>query len=125
MIVAGVPQPRADHAVALATMALDMIDAIETFNQEHGTQLKVRIGINSGPVVAGVIGTKKFIYDLWGDAVNIASRMESTGIPGRVHVTSDTHALLEGRFAMEPRGAITVKGKGEMQTWLLAQRQRT
>ncbi|MFM9972516.1 MAG: adenylate/guanylate cyclase domain-containing protein, partial [Burkholderiales bacterium] len=124
MIVAGVPVPRADHAVALAAMALDMIDAIESINAARGTQLKVRIGINSGPVIAGVIGTKKFIYDLWGDAVNIASRMESTGIPGRVHVTADTHALLEGTFVMEPRGTITVKGKGEMHTWLLAARAR-
>jgi class 3 adenylate cyclase/sensor domain CHASE-containing protein len=124
MIVAGVPEPRDDHASALATMALDMIDAIEDFNRANSTQLKVRIGLNSGPVVAGVIGTKKFIYDLWGDAVNIASRMESTGIPGRVHVTTETHALLEGQFAMEPRGTITVKGKGEMQTWLLAERTR-
>jgi adenylate cyclase len=119
MIVAGLPDPRPDHAEALARMALDMQAALDAFNAAHGTELAIRIGINTGPVVAGVIGTKKFIYDLWGDAVNIASRMESSGVPGRVQVSESTHDKLRGKLEMEPRGAIEVKGKGEMRTWLL------
>jgi class 3 adenylate cyclase/sensor domain CHASE-containing protein len=122
MIVAGLPEPRPDHAEALATMALDMQEALAAFNAEHGTALQIRVGINTGPVVAGVIGTKKFIYDLWGDAVNIASRMESSGVAGRVQVSESTAERLRGKLALEERGTIKVKGKGEMKTWLLVAR---
>jgi len=124
MIVAGVPEPRRDHAEAMAEMGLDMLDALAAFNAKNGTNLRLRIGINSGSVVAGVIGTKKFIYDLWGDAVNIASRMESSGVPDRVHVSEHTFKYLEGSYELESRGAINVKGKGEMRTWLIAPRRR-
>ncbi len=123
MVVGGLPQPRSDHAIAIAAMALDMIDAIAQFNLDTGESFQIRIGINSGAVVAGVIGIKKFIYDLWGDTVNIASRMESHGVPGRVHVSAATFELLEGSFLLEERGTISVKGKGEMQTyWLKSKR---
>ncbi|NJL62142.1 MAG: adenylate/guanylate cyclase domain-containing protein [Methylacidiphilales bacterium] len=119
MVVGGLPQPRSDHAIAIACMALDMLDAIAQFNLDTGESFQIRIGINSGAVVAGVIGIKKFIYDLWGDTVNIASRMESHGVPGRVHVSAATFELLEGSFLLEERGTISVKGKGEMQTYWL------
>jgi len=122
MVVAGVPEPRPDHAVAVATMALDMLDEIRAFNAERGTELGIRIGIHSGPAVAGVIGKKKFIYDIWGDTVNTASRMESTGMPGRVQVSDVTAQQLDGRLEIEDRGLIAVKGKGEMRTWLLTSR---
>jgi adenylate cyclase len=122
MVVAGVPEPRPDHAVAVARMALDMLDEIRAFNTERGTELGIRIGIHSGPAVAGVIGKKKFIYDIWGDTVNTASRMESTGMPGRVQVSDVTAQALDGALAIEDRGVIAVKGKGEMRTWLLASR---
>ncbi|MEI8258329.1 MAG: adenylate/guanylate cyclase domain-containing protein, partial [Deltaproteobacteria bacterium] len=122
MVVSGLPEPRADHAEALASMSLDMLAALGDFNTTHGTSLAIRIGINTGPVIAGVIGTKKFIYDIWGDAVNIASRMESSGVAGRVQVSESTHDRLIGKFEFEPRGAVKVKGKGEMQTWLLVSR---
>ncbi|BAZ42065.1 adenylate cyclase [Calothrix sp. NIES-4101] len=121
MVVGGLPNPRPDHADAIASMAIDMIDAIAQFNLDTGEQFQIRIGINSGAVVAGVIGIKKFIYDLWGDTVNIASRMESHGSPGRIHVSADTFKLLKENFLFEERGTISVKGKGEMQTyWLKA-----
>jgi class 3 adenylate cyclase len=119
MVVAGIPEPVADHAVAIAHMALDMLDGIKEYSAHHGTDLSIRIGINTGPVVAGVIGEKKFIYDLWGDTVNTASRMESHGVPGRVHVSSVTYGLLKGVFELEERGPIEIKGKGVMQTYLL------
>src|SRR5262249_54346805 len=107
MICAGLPEPRADHAEALAIMALDMQDAVAQFNAAHGTTPAIRVGINTGPVVAGVIGTKKFNYDLWGDSVNIASRMESNGLAGRVQITEATHRRLDGKLAVEERGTIT------------------
>ncbi|AFZ03637.1 adenylate/guanylate cyclase domain-containing protein [Calothrix sp. PCC 6303] len=119
MVVGGLPSPRADHAIAIASMALEMIDAIAQFNLDTGENFQIRIGINSGSVVAGVIGLRKFIYDLWGDTVNIASRMESHGAPGLVHVTKDTYILLKNVFILEKRGLISVKGKGEMETYWL------
>ncbi|MEG3881123.1 adenylate/guanylate cyclase domain-containing protein [Microcoleus sp. herbarium7] len=119
MVVGGLPIPRADHAVAIAEMALDMLDAIAEFSHTHNQNLSIRIGINTGPVVAGVIGIKKFIYDLWGDTVNTASRMESHGKPGCIHVTSTTYQLLQEKYFFESRGAIEVKGKGKMNTYLL------
>ncbi len=121
MVAGGIPSPREDHAKAIAAMALDMQQVIAQFNQRHENQLRIRIGINSGAVVAGVIGQKKFIYDLWGDAVNTASRMESHGLPGTIQVTESTYQLLQGQYAFEERGTIEVKGKGEMRTYLLVQ----
>ena len=119
MVASGVPRPRPDHAQALARMALDMRDYVQTNPTCVSRQLNFRIGMNSGPVVAGVIGRKKFIYDLWGDAVNTASRMESHGTPGSIQITRETYELIKGEFVCEPRGTIQVKGKGEMQTWYL------
>ncbi|MGD1714684.1 adenylate/guanylate cyclase domain-containing protein [Dapis sp. BLCC M172] len=122
MVASGLPIPRTDHVEAVAEMALDMQQAIAEFNLEHNCQLSIRIGINSGPVIAGVIGTKKFIYDLWGDAVNTASRMESHGIPGAIQVTTSTYHLLQNKYIFQERGVISVKGKGEMKTYLLVRR---
>jgi len=102
-------------------MALDMQAGVEAYAKRTGSALSIRIGIHTGSVVAGVIGTKKFIYDLWGDTVNTASRMESTGLPGRIQVTETTFKLLENQFDFEARGPIEVKGKGAMNTFLLVQ----
>jgi len=118
MAVAGLALIPRDHAVRAAHMALDMMEALAHFN-EGGYNLKVRIGINSGSVVAGVIGKRKFLNDLWGDAVNTASRMESNGVPGRIQVTDSTRSELGESFLLEERGVIDVKGKGEMHTWFL------
>jgi class 3 adenylate cyclase len=123
MVVAGIPQPVADHAVAIAHMALDMIRVVQDYSTRTGANLSIRVGIHTGSVVAGVIGTKKFIYDLWGDTVNTASRMESAGIPGRIQVTEATYKLLRDQFDFEERGPIEVKGKGAMSTYLIV-RQR-
>jgi len=120
MVAAGLPIPRADHAEAIAQMALAMQAAMKRFQVELGEDIKIRIGINTGVVVAGVIGTKKFIYDLWGDAVNIASRMESSGEAGQIQVTEATYQQLKYNYQLEKRGAINVRGRGEMVTyWLL------
>jgi adenylate cyclase len=119
MVAAGVPTPRSDHARALAFMALDMLDAMRPHDEFGHLGLELRVGINSGPVVAGVIGRKRFLYDLWGDAVNTASRMESHGTPGRIQITRSTYDLLAGEFECEPRGTIDVKGKGEIEAWYL------
>jgi adenylate cyclase len=118
MAVCGIPIPRPDHAPALFRMALDMLDAIRSFNRARGAHLSIRIGINSGPVIAGVIGTQKFIYDLWGDAVNVASRMESHGEPGCVHLTDATFQGLSPPPLALGR-TILIKGKGAMLTWLI------
>jgi guanylate cyclase len=116
MLAAGVPCPRPDHAHILTETALEMRDYVGK-RQFLGKQLAFRIGINSGPVVAGVIGQKKFAYDLWGDTVNTASRMESHGEAGIVQITEGTYQLIKDDFICEPRGVINVKGKGEMNVW--------
>lgn len=119
MVVAGLPTYRPDHAEAIAQMALDMQAALASFNAKIGQAFRLRIGINIGPVVAGVIGLSKFIYDLWGDTVNVASRMESSGIPGEIQVTAATYERLKEQFLFKERGSILIKGKGEMITYLL------
>jgi class 3 adenylate cyclase len=125
MAVCGLPSPRSDHAERIAHMALRMLEEVRAYGKEKGLGLQMRIGLNSGPVVAGVIGTSKFIYDLWGDTVNLASRMESTGVPGEIQVTRSVYERLQGRFQFEDRGVIQVKGKGEIETWLLHGEART
>jgi len=119
MVAAGVPRPRHDHAQVLIHMALEMRDyiAINEFCNQHG--INFRVGINSGPVIAGVIGRRKFVYDVWGDTVNIASRMESHGVSGAVQITQATYERIKDEFMCEPRGTVNVKGKGEMKTWLV------
>ena len=118
MVAAGVPRPRPDHAHALARMALEMHASINE-RLFGGQRLAFRIGMNSGPVVAGVIGRKKFIYDLWGDAVNTASRMETHGSGGTIQITRATYELIQDEFVCEPGGRIDVKGRGEMEVWRL------
>ncbi len=120
MVAGGLPTPKADHTQAIANMALAMQAAIQQFRRNDGETFQIRIGIHTGSVVAGVIGTKKFIYDLWGDTVNIASRMETQGEPGRIQITAATYEHLRGRYHCEERGTIEVKGCGPMRTyWLL------
>ena len=121
MVASGVPHGRRDHAHAIAELALRMRDHTEG-NQFDGHRISLRIGINSGRVVAGVVGTHKFAYDLWGDVVNTASRMESEGLPGLIQVTPATYELIRDRFVCEPRGLVPVKGKGDMHTYLLVSR---
>jgi PAS domain S-box-containing protein len=123
MVVAGMPAARPDHAFVIAQMALDMQAEMVRVGEETGETFKLRIGINSGPVVAGVIGIKKFCYDLWGDTVNIASRMESQGVDGAIQVTAATYELLRDKYLFEERGVICVKGKGDMTAYLLSGRQ--
>lgn len=122
MVVSGVPEARPDHAAALADLALDMREALAGLVDPKGRPVPVRIGIATGPVVAGVVGTRKFFYDVWGDAVNTAARMESTGEPGRIQVAPETRERLKDRFELEARGQIEVRGKGPMQTWFLVGR---
>ncbi|MEH2378299.1 MAG: adenylate/guanylate cyclase domain-containing protein [Nostoc sp.] len=119
MAVAGLPNKSNNPAPAIANMALDMQNAIATFNEENNQSFSIRIGISTGPVVAGVIGLKKFAYDLWGDTVNTASRMESHGIAGSIQVCEATYQLLKDKYLLEKRGLIMVKGKGEMMTYIL------
>jgi adenylate cyclase len=119
MVVSGVPVARSDHAAALVRLGIEMLDAAGHMQDANGRNVAIRIGIASGPVVAGVVGTKKFFYDVWGDAVNVASRMESTGMPGRIQVSPETYNEVKQQFAFESRGPIDVKGKGMMTTWML------
>ena len=116
MVAAGVPSPRSDHARVLTRLALEMKNYVAQ-HEFRGKRLTFRIGLNSGPVVAGVIGRKKFIYDLWGDAVNTASRMESHGTGGFIQITESTYELIKNDFVCEPRGEVNVKGKGKMKVW--------
>ncbi|MBS0245574.1 MAG: response regulator [Proteobacteria bacterium] len=119
MAAAGIPEPQADHAERIVTLAPRMMRAVRDVAAETGLALNARIGIHTGPIVAGVIGTHKFAYDVWGDSVNTASRMESHSLTGRIHLTEATCRALKGRFPLEPRGIIEVKGKGPMETYFL------
>jgi adenylate cyclase len=119
MAVAGAPDHRPDHVRAAADMALAMLDASAECSLSVGRTLSLRIGIHTGPAMAGVIGRRKFIYDIWGDAVNVASRMESYGVAGRIHVTEAVKAALEGEYIFEDRGVSEIKGLGEMRTFFL------
>ena len=122
MAAAGLPCPAPDHVSRAAHMALDMLDAMSDFNEGSPYPLRVRIGMDTGAVMAGVIGKRKFLYDLWGDAVNTASRMESHGVAGRIQVTNAVQQQLGAPFLLEKRGVIEVKGKGAMPTWFLVGR---
>ena len=119
LVVGGLPEVRPDHAEAVAEMALEMLTALDELNEERGTELAMRIGLNTGPVVAGVIGRKKFTYDLWGSAVNLAARMQSSGLPNRIHLPAETYELLRGKFNLTERGLVECKGLGQIRTYLL------
>jgi guanylate cyclase len=119
MVASGVPRRRVDHAQALVCMALEMRDFVNSHTFCNGQRVSFRIGINSGPVIGGVIGKRKFVYDVWGDAVNVASRMESHGMGGTIQITRATYELIKNDFVCEPRGTVDVKGKGEMEVWLV------
>lgn len=122
MAVAGVPEPRTDHASAAADLALAMREAAKDMEDTEGDPLNIRIGIASGPLVAGVVGTHKFAYDVWGDTVNVAARMESHGEPDRIHIADNTRQALGDAYIATDRGEIDVKGKGTMRTWFLESR---
>ena len=122
MLAGGIPLQRDDHAQAVADVALQMITALDRMNAANGTDLKMRIGINTGPIVAGVIGKRKFTYDLWGDTVNVASRMESSGLPGEIHVSENTYQALKDDFVLVERGIIQCKGIGDVKTFFLKER---
>jgi guanylate cyclase len=121
MVAAGVPIARPDHAHVMAELALRIREYTDT-HEFGGRRIRLRIGINSGPVTAGIVGTHKYAYDLWGDVVNTASRMESEGIPDAIQITPATHELIRDAFVCEPRGEVAVKGKGTMTTYLLVSR---
>jgi class 3 adenylate cyclase len=119
MLVGGLPNPRDDHAQAVADTALEMVQALERINKNRDIDLAMRIGIHSGPVVAGVIGKIKFTYDIWGDTVNVASRMESSGLPGKIHISEQTMAELNSQFNLEERGMVECKGLGQVKTFFV------
>jgi adenylate cyclase len=119
MVVSGVPWPRRDHVEALARLALDMAEAVTGLTDAYGRAVPLRIGLASGPVVAGVVGSRRFFYDVWGDAVNLASRMETTDTEGRIQVPEAIYERLKNEFVLEERGEVDVKGKGVMRTWYL------
>ena len=119
MVVSGVPTPRPDHLEALAALALDLADSVADLKDPWGRAVPLRIGMAAGPVVAGVVGARKFFYDVWGDAVNVASRMETTDVEGRIQVPDNVYERLRHRFVLEERGVVDVKGKGDMHTWYL------
>jgi adenylate cyclase len=122
MVVSGVPRPRPDHVHALANFALDMADAAAALKDPHGRSVPLRVGMATGPVVAGVVGSRRFFYDVWGDAVNVASRMESTDSVGQIQVPDEVYEHLKDDFVLRERGHIDVKGKGVMRTWYLVGR---
>jgi adenylate cyclase len=122
MVAGGLPEPRADHAAATASMALRMIDIVKSTGKTLGETLQIRIGIHTGAAIAGVIGRHRFIYDVWGDTVNTASRMESYGVPNRVHLSAATYHRIKDAYLCESRSPLEIKGKGSMQTYLLKQR---
>jgi adenylate cyclase len=122
MAASGLPVPSPEHAAQAAHVALDMIQLLDRFNERTASTLQVRIGINTGNVVAGVIGRRLFLYDVWGEAVTVASRMESHGVAGRVQVSESTRRLLGAPFLLEERGVLAVEGAGELKTWFLAGR---
>ena len=124
MVVSGVPTPRPDHAHALVDTALEMLAFVRTWPSPHAARVRHRIGINSGAIMAGVIGRAKFSYDVWGDPVNVASRMESAGLPDCIQISERTYELIKDDFICRPRGAIDIKGKGQMRTWLVEGRIR-
>ena len=119
LAVGGLPGTRADHATAVAELALGMVEAVARLNMSSGRDWKIRIGVHSGPAVAGVIGTRKFVYDVWGDTVNVASRLESSAEPNRIHISEPVAEALRGTFDLEPRGTIDLKGKGSTKSFLL------
>ncbi|OPX89639.1 MAG: Adenylate cyclase [Pelotomaculum sp. PtaB.Bin104] len=119
MVTSGLPVESDHHAEYITDFAFDMLKATNEFNEKYGTKFSVRIGINSGPVTAGIIGKKKFIYDLWGDTVNVASRMESNGVPSQIHITEDTYDLIKDKYIVKKREPIEIKGKGLMQTYFV------
>jgi len=122
MVASGVPRPRPDHVQALADFALEMADVAAGLKDPHGDAVPLRVGLATGPVVAGVVGSRRFFYDVWGDAVNVASRMESTDSVGRIQVPEAVYQLLKDDFVLQERGSIDVKGKGVMRTWYLVGR---
>jgi adenylate cyclase len=119
MVVGGAPEPDNFHAENVASFALEILGIIEKYKIKYNLPLEIRVGINSGDAIAGVIGKKKFIYDLWGDSVNIASRMESYGVPGKIQVTEFTHSLLKGKFQFEEIKTLEVKGLGTIKSYML------
>ncbi|MFA6546783.1 MAG: adenylate/guanylate cyclase domain-containing protein, partial [Limisphaerales bacterium] len=119
LVVGGLPEPNPNHAVAVASMALEMLTATADMNRERHTNFAIRVGVNTGPVVAGVIGRKKFTYDLWGSTVNLASRMQSSGPPNHVHISEETRRLLDDSFRVTERGTVVCKGLGEVRSYLL------
>jgi adenylate cyclase len=119
LAVCGLPEPCDNQVESMVKMAIRMMEIVKEFSQERGMNLRLRIGINTGPVVAGIIGRRKFIYDLWGDTVNVASRMESHGVPDAIQVTRSVYEKMRDHYIFEERGPIEVKGKGSIETWLL------